>query len=100
MHKRSIRFIGIREFRQNLSRLLEEARKRNIHFVVMRHGKVAGHITPPTQKELMGEVLAEAKAQKPPKSRKEIEQFLREIRKLKISFPGHDGVAYQRYQRS
>ena len=52
------RFIGIREYRQNLSRLIEEARKKNIHFVVMRHSKIVAHVTPPTKKELALEELA------------------------------------------
>ena len=50
--KQTIRIIGMRELRQNLSKLLEEAQKKNVHFVVTRHGKIVAHIYPPTEKEL------------------------------------------------
>jgi len=65
--KMTTRFIGIREYRRNLSKLIEEARKKNIHFVVMRHSKIVAHVTPPTEKEMILEELvrdvAEAREQ-------------------------------------
>ena len=56
--KLTTRIIGMREFRQNFSKLIEEARKKNIHFVVMRHSKIMINVTPPTKKDLALEDLA------------------------------------------
>ena len=62
--KQKTRIIGMRELRQNLSKLIEEAQKKNIHFVVLRHGKIAGHVvTPPTDKELELQELAQEVAE-------------------------------------
>lgn len=40
------KLIGIRQFSQHLSRILREMKEKNIHFVVMRHGKPVANITP------------------------------------------------------
>ena len=90
--KRTTRIIGMREFRENLSKFARETRRNNVHFVVMRHGTIAGCFTPPTGEELI--------VHTPPKSRKARDQALQEIRECNIQFPGHDGVAYQRNQRA
>lgn len=58
MRKMKTRFIGMRELRQNLSRLADYALKKNIHFVVLRHAVPVFHITPVTSKELELEELA------------------------------------------
>lgn len=42
----TIRLIGIRQFAQNLSKLLQEAQEKNVHFVVMRHGVPIANVTP------------------------------------------------------
>lgn len=42
----TLRLIGIRQFGQNLSKLLQEAQEKNVHFVVMRHGTPIANITP------------------------------------------------------
>ena len=98
MRKRITRFIGIRELRQNLSKLLEEVQKKNIYFVVMRHGKPVSHISPPESKEnIPGEFET---ILPPPKSLTERKKILQKIRKMNLQFTGHDGVAYQRRQRA
>lgn len=42
----TIRLIGIRQFGQNLSKLLQEAQEKNVHFVVLRHGKPVANVSP------------------------------------------------------
>ena len=65
--KLTTRIIGMKEFRQNMSKLIEEARKKNIHFVVMRHTEVVANVTPPTKKsqklDQLALVIAEAREQ-------------------------------------
>lgn len=57
--KTTTRIIGIREFRQHLSAFLDTARKEDVHFVLLRHGKIAGHVMPPTKEEQLLHELAE-----------------------------------------
>lgn len=40
------RLIGIRQFGQHLSKILQESQEKNIHFVVMRHGVPVVDVTP------------------------------------------------------
>jgi len=97
-HRRITRIIGIREFRENLSKCLEEAQKNNVHFVVLRYGDIAAHVTPPETEE---NIVNFAEAPLPrPKSTAERRKILRNIRDARMQFPGHDGVAYQRRQRT
>ncbi|MDD4287878.1 MAG: type II toxin-antitoxin system prevent-host-death family antitoxin [Candidatus Peribacteraceae bacterium] len=42
----STRTVSIRTFRANMTQLLKEAQKKNIHFVVMRHSEPIAHIWP------------------------------------------------------
>ena len=50
----------VRVFRTlyNLAGFIEEARRKNIHFVVMRHSEIVAHVLPPSEKELALETLA------------------------------------------
>ena len=38
---------------------MEEMRKKNLHFIILRHGKIAGHVMPPTEDENLLQELAE-----------------------------------------
>lgn len=98
-HRRTTRIVGIREFRQNLSKFIAEARKYNVQFVVLRYGDIAVHVTAP---EAGGNIMEieDGVPLPPPKSPAERRRVLEEMRSLRIQFPGHDGVAYQRRQRS
>jgi antitoxin (DNA-binding transcriptional repressor) of toxin-antitoxin stability system len=40
------KLITIRQFAQQMSKLLREAQENNIHFVIMRHGKPVANVTP------------------------------------------------------
>jgi len=40
------KLIGIKQFSQNVSKVLKEAQEKNIHFVVMRHQQPVVNITP------------------------------------------------------
>lgn len=61
------RFIGIKEFRQNMSKLSKEAKKKKICFIVMHHSVPMMKVTPVTEREAALEQLArdvaEARAQ-------------------------------------
>lgn len=61
------RFIGIKEFRKNLSKLSKEARKKKTCFIVMSHSVPMMKVTPLTAEEASLEQLtkdiAEARAQ-------------------------------------
>lgn len=61
------KLIGIKKFRQNLTKISKEARTKNVHFIVMRHSVPQFRVTPMTRKELEYEQLkaniAEARAQ-------------------------------------
>jgi antitoxin (DNA-binding transcriptional repressor) of toxin-antitoxin stability system len=57
------RIVSIREFRKNMTGLLKEAQKKNIHFVVMRHAIPVAHVTPASRKEVALEELAREVAQ-------------------------------------
>lgn len=45
------KFIGIKEFRKNLSKISKEAQEQNIHFIVMRHAQPVLRITPLSEEE-------------------------------------------------
>ena len=45
-HPRTTRTVNIRTFRAHLTTLLDEAQKKNIHFVIMRHSEPVAHIWP------------------------------------------------------
>jgi uncharacterized protein len=51
MIPRTTRLIGIRALRAQLSTLIEEARRKNIEFILTRHGEIVGHLLPPTTRE-------------------------------------------------
>lgn len=59
--------IGIKEFRQNITSLWKEARKKNIRYVVMYHSKPIFEVNPFQEEELILENLRrdvkEARAQ-------------------------------------
>lgn len=61
------KLIGIKKFRQNLTKISREAQTKNVHFIVMRHSVPQFRVTPMTRKELEYEQLkadiAEARAQ-------------------------------------
>lgn len=61
------KLIGIKKFRQNLTKISKEARTKNMHFIVMRHSVPQFRVMPMTRKELEYEQLkadiAEARAQ-------------------------------------
>lgn len=40
------KLITIRQFAQQLSKILRDAQEKNIHFVIMRHGKPVANVTP------------------------------------------------------
>ncbi len=40
------KMISIRQFAQQMSKLLREAQEKNIHFVIMKHGKPVANVTP------------------------------------------------------
>ena len=58
MRKRTTRIIGSKEFRENFSKILDEAQKKNVHFIVMRHSEILANVTPPTKKDEALEQLA------------------------------------------
>lgn len=65
---RTTRTVNIRTFRANLTALLDEAQKKNIHFVVMRHSEPIAHLVPvkPRRKRTLEELradIAEARRQ-------------------------------------
>ena len=43
---KTTRTINIRDFRDNLTKLLKEAQENNIHFVIMRHSVPVAKVTP------------------------------------------------------
>ncbi|MEK7591627.1 MAG: hypothetical protein AAB489_05490 [Patescibacteria group bacterium] len=61
------KFIGIKKFRRDLTKVTKEARSKNVHFIVMRHSVPVLRVSPMTHKELELEQLkadiAEARAQ-------------------------------------
>ena len=63
----TIKLVGIKEFRRNLTKYSKEARSKNVYFIVMRHSQPIMKVMPVTQKELELEKLradiAEARAQ-------------------------------------
>lgn len=40
------KLIGVKQFAQNLSKILKESQEKNIHFVVMKHGSPVVNVTP------------------------------------------------------
>lgn len=56
------RTVSIKDFRDNLTKYLREGQKRNIHFVVMRHGEPVASVAPMTKKAMaLEELLQEVK---------------------------------------
>lgn len=51
------RLIGIKEFRQNLSKLSKEARKNNICFVVMHHSTPLFKVEPLEEDDLIDQLI-------------------------------------------
>lgn len=66
------RTIGIREFRQNMTKLYKQARKQNICFIVMNHQEPVMRIEPIDEDELILEKYAD-----------QIERGIREFRRGK-----------------
>lgn len=52
------RTVSIRNFRENLTKLLKEAQEKDVHFVVMRHSEVVAHVTPTKRRNASLEELA------------------------------------------
>lgn len=48
--RKTTRTVSIREFRENMSKLLREAQKKNVHFVIMRHAEPVAHVAPASRK--------------------------------------------------
>ena len=40
------KLIGVKQFAQNLSKILKDSQEKNIHYVVMKHGSPVVNITP------------------------------------------------------
>lgn len=62
------RTIGVRSLRANMQKILTEARRDNVHFVIMRFGEAVAHLVPvkPRKKRTMEELeadIAEARRQ-------------------------------------
>lgn len=53
------RLVGIKEFRNNLTKFSKETHMKDVHFVVMRHSKPLFKVSPLTQEELELEALRE-----------------------------------------
>jgi len=43
---RTTRTVNVRTFRAHLTQLIDEAREKNIHFIVMRHSEPIAHLIP------------------------------------------------------
>lgn len=56
------KMIGIRSFRANMTKVLEEARTKNVHFLIMRFGEPIAHITPMKQKRRRLRTVEEVQA--------------------------------------
>ena len=71
------KFIGIKEFRQNLSRLSKEAREKNIRFIVMSHSVPLWKVEPlEDEDDLIDELILQ-------KYDKEIRKGLQQVKKGK-----------------
>jgi antitoxin (DNA-binding transcriptional repressor) of toxin-antitoxin stability system len=57
------RAVSVREFRENMTGFLKEAREKNVHFVIMRHAVPVAHIAPIQDEEASIEALAARVAQ-------------------------------------
>ena len=62
------RTIGVRSLRANMQKILHEARRDNVHFVIMRFGEPVAHLVPvkPRRKRTLEELradIAEARRQ-------------------------------------
>ena len=55
------RTIGVRSLRANMQKILNEARRDNVHFVIMRFGEPVAHLVPvkPRRKRTMEELEAD-----------------------------------------
>lgn len=52
------KMIGIKEFRQNMTKLWKKGRKENIRFIVMNHSKPVMEVQPIDEDELLLKVFA------------------------------------------
>ena len=52
------KFIGIKKFRKNVTKLWKEARKKNIRYIVMSHSTPILEVMPITEEEITEERLA------------------------------------------
>lgn len=63
----TIKIIGIKEYRQNITTLWKEARKKNIRYIVMYHSKPVFEVNPLTDEseliELLRQDIEEAREQ-------------------------------------
>lgn len=60
--RKTTRTVSIREFRENMSKLLREAQKKNVHFIIMRHAEPVAQVVPVSRDDSL-EALAEEVAQ-------------------------------------
>lgn len=65
--------VSVRQFRQNFSKYLHEAEKKQVHFVVMRHADPVVHIQP-------------VRRRKKTKKELEVEKFWAEVEETKKEF--------------
>lgn len=63
MYAETLKLIGLKTFRANMSALLKKARKENIRFILMRHSEPIVEIRPLSKKERIFEKLAIQTAQ-------------------------------------
>ena len=65
IHKMTTQVIGIKNFRENITKLWKEARKKKIRYIVMHHSRPILEVKPITEKELkiakLKEEVAEAR---------------------------------------
>ena len=52
------KLIGIKQFRQNMTKLWKQGQKQNVRFIVMHHSVPVMKVEPMTEKELLLEKLA------------------------------------------
>lgn len=53
------RTISIRKFRENMSKLLREAQKNNVHFLIMRHAEPVAQVVPVSADSSLESLIAE-----------------------------------------
>lgn len=57
--RHTTRTVSVREFRENMSKFLREARKKNVHFVIMRYAEPVAHVIPASQSDSLEELAME-----------------------------------------